>query len=89
MYPKNCLNQTYDYWLIPRNQETLCFEAKTCNSGQLQNNTANDAMLTTINCVISSRSTNFNFLLTAAIDYNNAYGWQDIIKIKCLFPGGI
>ena len=80
MYPENCLNQTYDYWLIPRNQETLCFEAKTCN---------NDAMLTSINCVISSRTTNFNFLLTAAIDYNNAYGWQAIIKIKCLFPGRI
>ena len=26
IYPKNCLNQTCDYWLITPNQQILCIE---------------------------------------------------------------
>ena len=34
IYPKNCPNQTRDYWLIAPNQQTFCIE--TDNSRQLQ-----------------------------------------------------
>ena len=35
-YPKNPLNQTCNYWLIKPNQQTLCIESNSFNSGQLQ-----------------------------------------------------
>ena len=65
IYPKNRPNQTYDYWLIKLNQQTLHIETNIFNSGllqsseqaiqnsgQLQNNTINGAMSITINRVI-------------------------------------
>ena len=52
MYPQNIPNQTCDYWLITQNQQTFCIEVKSFNSGQLQNNTVNGAILITINHVI-------------------------------------
>ena len=38
IYTKNCPNKRCDYWLITPNQETLCIDTKSFNSGQLQIN---------------------------------------------------
>ena len=67
IYPKNRSKQTCDYWLITRNQQTLCNEPnifqqraitnqragnyKTAGN-YMQNNTVNGAMSITINRVI-------------------------------------
>ena len=50
IYPKICLNQICDCWLITPNQQKTHFIET--NSGQLQNNTVKDAMSITINRVI-------------------------------------
>ena len=50
IYPKNPPNETYGYWLITPNQQTVCFENYKIlqNSGQLQDNSVYGAMLITI-----------------------------------------
>ena len=50
IYPKICLNQICDCWLITPNQQKTHFIET--NSGQLQNNTVKDAMSITISRVI-------------------------------------
>ena len=61
-YPKNSPNQTYDYWLITSNQQTLYIgnyksaSGLLQNSRQLQNNTVKDAMSITINRVINPQT---------------------------------
>ena len=65
IYPKNCSNQTCNYWLITPNQQTLYVETNILtagnyklasrqleNSGQIQNSTINGAMLIATNRVI-------------------------------------
>ena len=58
IYPKNHPKLTCDYWLITPNQQKLCIETKSFESGQLQNsgqfqkNTVNGAMSISINRVI-------------------------------------
>ena len=50
IYSKNPPNETYGYWLITPNQQTVCFENYKIlqNSGQLQGNSVYGAMLITI-----------------------------------------
>ena len=65
IYPRNCSNQTCDYWLITPNQQTLGLRLISFNRGQLQisewairkqlvitlqNNTVSSAMSITTNC---------------------------------------
>ena len=50
--PKNCPNQTSDYWLIATNQQTFYIFLLLQISGQLQINTVNGAMSITFNRVI-------------------------------------
>ena len=65
IYLQNHPNQTCNYWIITPNQQTLCIETNLLSvgnyksasgqlqdSGQLQNNSVNSAMLVTIKRVI-------------------------------------
>ena len=67
IYPKNCPNQICGYWLITQNQQKLCIETNILaadsyksasvqlqNSGQLQNNFFNGAVLIAMSCVINN-----------------------------------
>ena len=51
---KNHPNQTCDYWLITPDQDTLCIDTNIFSSGQLQNNTVDEAMSILITRVIST-----------------------------------
>ena len=75
VYPKNCPNQTCDYWLITQNQQTLCIETNIfftagnykSVSGQLQNISVNGAMTITINRVIITETViNIKIAIAAA-----------------------
>ena len=56
IYLQNHPNQTCNYWIITPNQQTLCIGITRLqelqDSGQLQNNSVNSAMLITIKRVI-------------------------------------
>ena len=61
IHPRNHPNQTRGFWLITPNQQTLCIEklisfnsGQLQNSGRLQHNSVNNAMLMTVNRVITS-----------------------------------
>ena len=53
IYPKNCLSQTCDYWLITQNQQIFVLKLTFFNSGQLQNNSVSAKVSITINRVIN------------------------------------
>ena len=67
IYLKNCPNQTCEYWLITADQQTLCIETNSFDSGnyksasgQIQNNAVNGAMSITINRVIKKKTNDSN-----------------------------